>query len=60
MRRERIARTLVLLIVVVMPLAVISYQQWLRPVLAPNRVIDIIAAVPETGGFQPKAISVRA
>jgi plastocyanin len=58
MRRERIALTLLLLILVVMPLVALGYQQWLRPVLAPNRVIDVIAAVPETGGFQPKAISV--
>lgn len=59
-RRERLALALTLLILVGMPLAILGYQQWLRPALASTRVIDVLAAVPEAGGFQPGAIKVAA
>ncbi len=58
--RERIALVLVGLILIGTPVALIGYQRWLRPALSPVRVIDIVAAVPEAGGFQPGAITVAA
>jgi plastocyanin/mono/diheme cytochrome c family protein len=59
-RREVIALAIALSIVIGLPITVLGYQRWLRPALAHNRVIDIIAAVPESGGFQPAAITVEA
>jgi plastocyanin/mono/diheme cytochrome c family protein len=59
-RWEVIALFITLSIVIGLPVAVLGYQRWLRPALAPNRVIDIIAAVPESGGFQPGAITISA
>ncbi len=59
-RRELTARLVFLLILVGLPLGILTYQYWLRPAAAAPRVIDIVAAVPEAGGFQPNAISVQA
>ncbi len=59
-RRERLALLLLCLIVFGLPAAVLGYQFALRPLLSPVRVIDITAAVPEAGGFQPGAINVQA
>jgi plastocyanin len=60
MRRERIALALLILILLGLPIATVGYQRGLRPALAPNRTIDVIASVPESGGFQPNAITVNA
>src|SRR5512138_2489829 len=59
-RRELMARLLLLLILLILPLGILVYQYWLRPGIASPRVIDVVAAVPEAGGFQPNAISVQA
>lgn len=56
---ERLALTILVLILVGLPLAVFSYQYGLRPVLSRIRTIDIIAAAPEDGGFQPDSIEVQ-
>jgi mono/diheme cytochrome c family protein/plastocyanin len=58
--RERVALVVLMLILVGTPLAVLGYQYVLRPALAPHRIIDILAAVPESGGFQPDSIHVAA
>lgn len=58
--RERVALVVLVLILVGTPLAILGYQYLLRPALAPHRVIDILAAVPESGGFQPDSIQVTA
>ncbi len=57
-RRETIAIAILLLILVGLPLTALGYQYWLRPALASPPVIDIRAAVPEAGGFQPDSIQV--
>jgi len=59
-RRERLAFVVVLLIVLGLPAAALGYQYRLRPALSPTRIIDIRAAAPEAGGFQPDAIQVKA
>jgi plastocyanin/mono/diheme cytochrome c family protein len=59
-RREILAIAIVLLILVGLPLASLGYQHWLRPAMASTRVIDISAAAPEAGGFQPDSIQVEA
>lgn len=59
-RREWLAILALILIMVGMPLAVVGYQYGLRRDLSSTRVIDITAAVPEAGGFQPSAIKVDA
>jgi plastocyanin/mono/diheme cytochrome c family protein len=59
-RREAISRIVVLTVLVVIPLGILGYQYWLRSVIASPRVIDVVATVPEAGGFQPNAISVQA
>lgn len=59
-RRERLAFVVVLLIVLGLPAAALGYQYRLRPALSPMRIIDIRAAAPEAGGFQPDAIQVKA
>jgi heme/copper-type cytochrome/quinol oxidase subunit 2 len=48
------------LILIVFPVAVLGYQFLARPALAEVRTIDIIAAAPEAGGFQPESIRVAA
>ena len=59
-RREWMARAAVLVILIGLPVAIFAYEIVIRPRLAGHRVIDIAAAVPEAGGFQPNAISVQA
>ncbi|MBI5959276.1 MAG: c-type cytochrome [Chloroflexi bacterium] len=59
-RREILAFAVVLLIVIGLPAAALGYQYWLRPALSSTRMIDIRAAAPEAGGFQPDAIQVKA
>lgn len=58
--RETTARLLVLGTLFALPLVILGYQHGLRPLLAPHRIIDIIAAAPEAGGFQPDSIQVQA
>jgi heme/copper-type cytochrome/quinol oxidase subunit 2/mono/diheme cytochrome c family protein len=59
-RSERLALVFVLIILIGLPVVTLGYQYVLRPRLASHRVIDIRAAVPESGGFQPDAIRVAA
>ncbi len=59
-RRERVALVIALLILIGLPIAILGYQYWLRPTLAKTRTIDVIASVPEAGGFQPGSINVKA
>ena len=59
-RREKLAFVVLLLILIGLPAAALGYQYRLRPLIAPTRIIDIRAAVPEAGGFQPDAIQVKA
>jgi mono/diheme cytochrome c family protein/plastocyanin len=60
-RRGELAVLVVLvLILVVLPATVLGYQFILRPALSQVRVIDIVAAAPEAGGFQPDTIRVPA
>lgn len=58
-RREAFAIIIVLLILVGLPVATLGYQGWLRPVLAPTHTVDVKAAAPEAGGFQPDSIQVE-
>jgi len=48
------------LILIGLPAAVLGYQFFLRPALTEARTIDIVAAAPEAGGFQPENIRVAA
>jgi len=48
------------MILIGLPLLALGYQFALRPALASVRVIDIVAAAPEAGGFQPENIRVAA
>ena len=57
-RREIIALLALLLILVGLPVAALGYQYGLRLALAPTQVVDIRAAVPEAGGFQPDSVRV--
>jgi plastocyanin/mono/diheme cytochrome c family protein len=59
-RSERIGLIAMVVILVGLPAAVLGYQFMLRPALAGVRTIDIIAAAPEAGGFQPDTIRVAA
>lgn len=59
-RSEASALIALVLILVGLPVAVLGYQFTLRPALADVRTIDIVAAGPETGGFQPDSIRVAA
>jgi len=49
-----------LFILLGLPAAILGYQFGLRPALAGVRTIDIVAAAPEAGGFQPDSIRVAA
>jgi plastocyanin/cytochrome c5 len=60
MRREWIARIVLLLILVGLPTLILGYQFWIRQSTNSIRVIDILAASPEAGGFQPDSIQVEA
>lgn len=59
-RGELLALVALILVVVVLPISVLGYQFVLRPALADVRTIDVMAAAPEAGGFQPDAIRVAA
>lgn len=58
MRREHLALLTTVLILLGLPAAALGYEFGLRPALASHRVIDITAAAPEAGGFQPSSIEV--
>ncbi|GAB4532982.1 MAG: hypothetical protein Kow0063_14300 [Anaerolineae bacterium] len=57
---EVLALVALVLISVVLPASLLGYQFVLRPALADVRTIDIVAAAPEAGGFQPDAIRIPA
>jgi mono/diheme cytochrome c family protein/plastocyanin len=57
-RSEWLVRAALILILVIFPAALLGYQFWLRPALTDMRTIDIVAAAPEAGGFQPEAIRI--
>ena len=59
-RGESLAISALLLILLGLPAAFLGYQFVLRPALADVRTIDIVAAAPEMGGFQPDGIRVPA
>ena len=59
-RCEFAARILLLLILVGLPSSVFVYQFLVRPSLNASHVIDITAATPEIGGFQPSSLQVNA
>src|SRR5690348_3753139 len=58
-RREWFARVVAFLVLIGLPSGIVVYEIVIRPQLTANRVIDISAAVPEAGGFQPNAITVQ-
>ena len=55
-RSEWAARLSLLLIVLGLPLVIFGFQMVLRPALADNRLIDIHARLPESGGFSEDVI----
>lgn len=59
-RAELLALVAVGLILIGLPAAVLGYQYGLRPALADMRTLDIVAAAPEAGGFQPDTLRVAA
>ena len=59
-RGERLALIALALILIGIPIVILGYQFFLRPALADVRTIDIVAAAPEAGGFQPDTIRVAA
>lgn len=59
-RREHVALLTIILILIGLPVAVFGYELGLRPSQAPHRVIDVTAAAPEAGGFQPAHVEVAA
>jgi heme/copper-type cytochrome/quinol oxidase subunit 2 len=59
-RSERLALLATALKVVGLPVTVLGYQFLLRPALTDSRTIEVVAAAPEAGGFQPDAIRVAA
>jgi plastocyanin/mono/diheme cytochrome c family protein len=59
-RGEVLALVALILILVALPVTLLGYQFVIRPALADVRTIDIVAAAPEEGGFQPDAIRVAA
>lgn len=48
------------LILVGLPILALGYEFGLRPALSAVRVVDIVAAAPEAGGFQPASLQVAA
>ncbi len=52
-------RRLLLLLLIPLPAALIGLQDP-SPMLRGVRVVDVVAAVPETGGFQPDSVTVYA
>ena len=59
-KRELAARIVLLAIVVGLPLLLLGYQYLVRPKMSGTRVIDMVAAIPESGGFQPNSIQASA
>jgi mono/diheme cytochrome c family protein/plastocyanin len=59
-RRETTARIAVFMILVGLPIVTLGYQFGIRPQLDNIRTIDIAAAAPEAGGFDPEIIRVAA
>ncbi len=59
-KRELAARIALLAIVVGLPLMLLGYQYLVRSNMSGTRVIDIVAAIPEAGGFQPNSIQASA
>jgi mono/diheme cytochrome c family protein/plastocyanin len=59
-RAELLALVAVGLILIGLPAAVLGYQYGLRPALADIRTLNIVAAAPEAGGFQPDTLRVAA
>jgi len=57
---ERFALITLIVILVGLPAAIMGYQFVLRPAFSTARTVDIIAAAPEAGGFQPDTIRVAA
>ncbi len=57
-RSELAALAALVLVVIGLPSLILGYQFGLRPALTQVRTIDIIAAAPEAGGFQPDSIRV--
>jgi plastocyanin/mono/diheme cytochrome c family protein len=56
---ERLAIIGLIFIIIGLPTVIFGYQYGLRPALAGVRTIEIVAAAPEAGGFQPDSIEVR-
>ncbi len=59
-KRELLARISLAIILVIVPVGLFVYQYALRPMASGVRVIDIRAAAPEAGGFQPDSIQAQA
>jgi mono/diheme cytochrome c family protein/plastocyanin len=59
-RSELLSLIVLVLILVVLPALLLGYQFVLRPWLAGVRVIDVVAAAPEAGGFRPDTIRLAA
>jgi plastocyanin/mono/diheme cytochrome c family protein len=59
-RSEMLALAALILILIGLPAAALGYQFVLRPAVADVRTIDIIAAAPEAGSFQPDSIRIAA
>ena len=57
---ERLALIALVVILIVLPAVILGYQFFLRPALTEVRTIDIVAAAPEAGGFQPETLRVAA
>jgi plastocyanin/mono/diheme cytochrome c family protein len=57
-RRESLALVGLVLILVVLPVGLVVYQFVLRPALSGVRTVDIVAAAPEAGGFQPDVMRI--
>lgn len=59
-RSESLSLIALALILVVLPALLLGYQFVVRLLLADVPVIDIVAAAPEAGGFQPEVVRVPA
>jgi heme/copper-type cytochrome/quinol oxidase subunit 2/mono/diheme cytochrome c family protein len=59
-RGELLALVGLILILIVLPVTILGYQFIVRPKLAKVPIVDIVAAAPEAGGFQPDTIRVPA
>jgi mono/diheme cytochrome c family protein/plastocyanin len=59
-KQEKLGRVVLLLILAGIPLAIFGYQLGLRPLIDDVKTIDIVASVPEEGGFAPDVIRIPA